>query len=97
MQIERFLYDVVPRERGCDSAVPLALAQSRAEINAVPSVIIIGFENKKRAISTDKFEQIDSASVACRLPIGDAPGLRQRAREDCLFAAGKPILVFVIN
>jgi hypothetical protein len=48
-------------------------------------------------MSTDEFEQIDSASVACRLPIGDAPSPRQRVTEDCLFAAGKAILVFVIS
>src|SRR6266699_4212006 len=77
--------------------VPRALIRSRAERNAMSPVIVVWFENKKRAILIYEFEQIDRASLPCRLPIGDTSSPRYRLTKRFLFALRKPILMHIVG
>jgi hypothetical protein len=45
----------------------------------------------------DEFEQIDRASLACRLPVGETSSPRHRVTKRFLFAVRKPILMLVVS
>jgi hypothetical protein len=63
----------------------------------VSPVVVVWFENKKRAIPMDEFEQIDRASLACRLPVGETSSPRHRVTKRFLFAVRKLILMLVVS
>jgi hypothetical protein len=63
----------------------------------VPAVIIVRFEDKKRSIFLDEFEQIDPASVTRRFQVGKTSSPQQRLTDCFLFTPRKPILMLVVS